>query len=368
MRARTKLLSTVVLILIVQIAADIPNVSAQTPRPRSSRTKGTPKTDVSFELLTGKSGVGLEAQRWGQLFQQLGIRLRIRNEIVGEKPKVSENTFGKIRVVKVIGMLDRSGKILLPGQSFARADAGKLREWVEELKAYGAQGAPQGKPAFGLNQSQFSSVYGALSIPVESTIKGRQLDKALSALRLPANYPLSLTKSAVERLREIRAPAARQTLKGRSKGTALAVLLNDYGLAFRPLRTAAGSIELSIEARQPAVEYWPIGWPQTKTNLQTAPALYKMVPVDLSDVPLPDVLDAISAATEISILIDYHSIEAKGINFAALKVSVPSRKTTWSLLLGSVTTPNRLSKRVVLDERGQPFVWVTTINIGKSKR
>ncbi len=342
---------------------------AQSSRSRLATKQTVPETRLSFELVTGKSGVGIQAQKWGKLFQKLGVPLRIRRAGLKDKPQVREKMFGITRLVSVIGRLDRNGKVVFPDRSFTPADTSKLAVWLEELKTYGAQGSPQGKPAFGLNQVQFGHIYSALSEIVTMNLEGQELDQALAKMQLSVKYPIRITAVSNAILRDlIRVPTIRQRLKGFSKGTAIAAALADYGLGFRPLRTPSGSIELVVDPLTNTVDCWPIGWPQTESNIKTAPMLYKWVPVDLQDVPLKDVLDAVAAATEVPILIDYHQIEKKGIDIFQVKVSFPSKKTTWSLLLKSIANPEKLTRRLMIDERGQPFVWVTPIEVVRLKR
>ena len=57
------------------------------------------------------------------------------------------------------------GRIVLPDRTFTRGDGVNLQEWVEELRLYGAQGSPEGKPLWGLSEEQFKAVFTALSEP-----------------------------------------------------------------------------------------------------------------------------------------------------------------------------------------------------------
>lgn len=343
----------------------------------SDRSKAQPpkisRTELQFELLTaGRGNTALAAQEWGRIFQGLGVPLRIRPAILDDKPEIDEQRLGTIRRVVVIGVLTSDSRIAFPGgHRFSQAETAQLAEWIRELKTYGAQGAPEGKPAFGLNETQFSEVYAALSQPVANEVRDLELEAAMAKLELPKKYPLRFTTTAEDQLRNgpDRFPV-RETLKGFSKGTALAALLNEYGLGFRPLRTPSGSIEIVVHSFAETDDRWPVGWPPDpeKPRLQIAPNLFKIVPVELEEVPLQDVLDAVSKAADIPILIDYHRLETKGVDLRKLKVSYPARKTMWSLLLKSVTTPNLLTRELLVDEAGRGFVWVTTLEVERLRR
>ena len=71
--------------------------------------------------------------------------------------------------------------------------------------------------------------------------------------------------------------------------------------------------------------------------------MFEFIPVELEDVKLLDVFDAVSVKTEVPIYIDHYRIEAKPIDLANLRVSHPSRQTTWGLLLKRVTNPAKLN-------------------------
>lgn len=360
--------------LLLLVLASTADAQVRTTRPglQSKRAGGKPsKTEVTVELLSGTQGVGLAAQQWQQTFAKLGIRLRIRRPLLDDKPEVREQTRGTFRQVTVIGRLDRSGKIILPDRTFRRSDVNKLKEWIDELKTYGAKGAPEGKPLWGLSKAQFASIYSALSEKLPAEVEELPFQTALSKMELPPQYPVRITTAAAEWLRREfpRQPPVRYSLKGMSKGTALAILVNDYGLGYRPLRTPDGSIELAIDPLTKTTDVWPVGWKLSSLEKRKAvPKLYELVPVELDDLKLSDVLHAVAVKTDVPIHVDYYRIQAKGIDFDKLRVSHPMRQTSWSLLLKRLTNPARLTRQIWRDESGQPFVWVTTLEPRKRQR
>ena len=71
-----------------------------------------------------------------------------------------------------------------------------------------------------------------------------------AALGLPDDYPFRLHDAAREKLRTatgVTTRPLRHEVSGLSRGTALAIVLADYGLGFRPLRTPGGAINLVAE-------------------------------------------------------------------------------------------------------------------------
>lgn len=321
-------------------------------------------TRLSVELLIGRRGAAQQIAQWRPVFRKVGVPIRIHRNLTERKPSVDEREIGPLRVVKIVGKLDSRGRLVFPGRSFTRRETDKLKEWLRELKTYGAQGAPDGKPLWGLNKPQFDGVYKALSTVVPDEVHDRPLSEALDRLPIPDEYPLRLSSHAREHLQQNGIPPVRKRVKGTSLGTALALLLSDYGLGFRPLRTPDGSIELVVDPRDRVKQVWPVGWEFKQSRLKTAPKLFQPMRVRVDDEPLLDVLETVSSETGIPIHMDYDRIAERGIELDELRVSYPPRQASWSQVIRGVTVPNRLRRRYRIDEQGQPFVWITTLQTG----
>lgn len=337
--------------------------TARATADEASATKGL-DTEVVLELITDATSAAEHAQAWGQRLQKIGVSFQTRQAVTGDKLTVKEQKLGRLRRVTVVAQLDRNGKIICQDRTFSLDQAEKLGEWIRELKAYGAQGAPHGKPMFGLDRTQFTAVLKELSAIVELDTQGLTLSAALEKLPLPNKLPVVMTTEAQRAVHMLDADQTlRQNTQGLSVGTAFATVLGEFGLAFKPLRTPEGSIELSVFPREADSDFWPLGWPldASKPQGQIAPALFKMVPVELEDVPLTDVLTAASKSSDVPIVIDYFATDREGIEWSELKVNVPARKTTWGLLLKQVTFPHKLGRRIVTDETGRPVVLITTL-------
>jgi hypothetical protein len=244
-------------------------------------------------------------------------------------------------------------------------DAGALEEWLRELKTYGAQGNPSGQALWGLTKDQFDELFRALAAPVGAGTSGLSFDAAIAGLRLPARYPFRVSPSAESVLRAagLRERQADLQLEGFAQGTALAMLLSQYGLGFRPNRTPRGTVELSCVAFEDERTVWPIGWDvyEGPSPASLAPALYQQTTVDLKDQKLSDLLDAISEKTRTPIRIDRSRVEARGLNLDAILVTVPNSRVTWTSLLQKITNPSYLTVKIRRDEAKRPFVWITTL-------
>ena len=329
------------------------------------------KTIVSVELLIDETGGGLQVHEWNRVFRDLGLAVRIRRGLAGEAAEVTEQQMGPLRQIRVVGRLDRGGRIIVGNRTFGRQDSARLSEWIRELQTFGAQGNPRGRPLWGLSEAQFSLVYRELSEgTVTIAVAGKPLVEALATLGLPRKHPMRWSVAAYERYKTELAGTAtvRQEVEGFSHGTALAMLLNEFDFGFYPLRTPEGAVELSIVLLTDESNVWPVGWEPKGLPVKTAPALYEVVPIELEEAPLLDVLAAVSDRTSIPVRYDYHLIAKYGLKLDEIRVRYPAKKTSWSLILKGITSPARLSHDVRIDEQGQPFLWISTLKIGEFGR
>jgi hypothetical protein len=336
--------------------------SAQSDRPTTPvRPLAVTKTSIEFEIMMAPEADILAPQEWGPVFEKSGCAVRFREQLLDDQPEITEKVRGSLRMVNVIGELSRDGKLIFPGKSFSLDQGAKLAAWIKELETYGAQGSPDGQPVWGLTDQQFEDLYAELSKPVVAAVEGLEFQSAVKEMGLPNGYAFRLHESAIE---QMKAPGAdhplRHEVSGLSRGTALAIVLADYSLGFRPLRTPGGSIELVAEPLDAVVNPWPIGWPieKDRPRNESAPGLFEQVEAGFEDVSLADVLSAVEQACGTRVIVDYHKCAKREIDPASLKVSLPKKKTAWILILRTVTAQARLTREVMADEAGTAFVYV----------
>lgn len=319
-----------------------------------------PATRISFEILIAPMTTGIDAQRWGPVFQRLGESARFRQPLLDDRTEVTESTRGRTRTVKAVGELRPDGSISFPGRNFRLSDTRKLAEWIRELKTYGAQGSPEGRAGFGLSPSQLGLVLQKLDAPVNVELAGLSIVQALQQFGLPATLPLRLATAAEERLAKLpEGVVAPQDLRGLSRGTALAILLSRANLGFHPNRTPSGSLELLVVPLDKATGLWPVGWPLDRPPVQVAPKYVALVVFDLNEKPLTELLDEARRDADIRILIDVRRIAEAELSLDAVKVTQRPRRMTWSGLLDRGTFPD-LMPELLQDEAGKPFLWLTT--------
>ena len=345
-------LSAAILVSLVVGAADAQG--RRKPKPPVSRSN----TIVSVVLITSGNTAALQARHWTETLRRFDINFRIRSGRVSDMPGVVEVKQGQFRKVTVTGRLDRSGKLIFKDRVFKRSDGAKVGEWIRELKTYGSQGAPTGKPVWGLSKAQFGEVFRAMGSPVKKDVYGNSLPTALSGLGLPEDYPVRYSVDGKKAAAGVK-QTVRTRVKGQSLGTALALVLREYGLGFRPLRTPRGTIELVIDPLVKARDAWPVGWDLKMSRPKTAPKMFEFVEVNLDKIKLSDLFRAVSVKTGVPIHVDHLATRVRGIDVDKLLFSYPRRKTGYSLLLRRATVPHKLTHKLRIDESGKPFVWVT---------
>jgi hypothetical protein len=319
------------------------------------------KTIVDFEIMLDEEGNPLDPQQWGPVFERLGAAVQFRQRILDDQVSINERIRGSYRMVTAIGELDSNGSLNFPGKSFKLDNTQPLAEWIRELQTYGGQGSPDGQPVWGLTDKQFDALFAELGRPVTGSCDGLEFQSAIEQLGLPAAYPFRLHETARELvLSSAGAHTVRHEINGLSRGTALAIVLADYGLGFRPLRSPAGAIDLVAEPLAGLEKPWPIGWPleDDRPRNETTPALFAQVDAGFNDVPLADVLSAIEEATSTRVIVDYEKCAGRDIDPAALNVKYPQRKTAWILILRTVAAQARLTREIMVDEAGTPFVYL----------
>jgi hypothetical protein len=262
----------------------------------------------------------------------------------------------------VKGFLDNKGQLIFTDQVFTQSDTGKLSTWLNDLRVYGAQGNPDGRATWGLTKDQFGVIFDALAKPLAFEPQDLEVARVLDKIELPKEYPLKLTAEAKKLLgRSGAAPRVGQSLKGVSQGTALAVLLGEQRLAFRPRRLPEGNVELTIFPAEKEAKAWPVGWPRRQPPPQTAPTLFEIKTIELDEEPLDEVLEAVAGVLGIPILIDSAALEAKGIDLAEVTISHPHKRTLWKSALDSFLYKAKAKFEILIDEAGKPFVWVTPL-------
>lgn len=333
------------------------------PRPRTSAPAATEprSTTVQIDLLMSDATQALESQRWGRVFDAIGHRVRVRTEGIDDKPGVTETKRGTLRTVTVVARIDRRGTLTLPGKTFQASDEKAIKEWLETLEAYGAQGSPAGQPRWGLSTAQFQELFRSLGKDVEQDVKGLPLIDAARSLGFTTEIPLRIHDAAAVQWNAMNPQLlAMQDVKGLSRGSAFAILLNDHGLCIRPLRTPSGAIELVVHSRVDTTDPWPLGWEPRPDVPRSdyAPGLFNIIPIGFLNRPVLETLDDARTQTDCAIAVDLAGAARKEVDLSKKFYGLPQKKTAWTLVLNSALTGTGLVPHIRVDEAGRGFIYV----------
>lgn len=341
-------------VLLLTVACTAP-VIGQTQR-------GTVETLLDIDIMLPQiAGDPLQGQRWRQAFETLGEGVRLRLSLPGDKPSLEESTRGNFRVVKVVGVMDREGKVTFPhNRTFTLAQTEQLRKWLNELKLFGAQGDPDGKPLWGLSEGQFEGLIKQIGGTVTEELRGLDLKSAVGKLPLPAALPLQFHAEAESLIATASGKTLPIEVQGLSAGTALSAILSQWKLGFRPLRDPRGDIRLLVQPLEGLKDPWPIGWPADDTlpRSRIVPQFFELVMSGFDEVPLSRVLDAVEAETDVPIIVNRAWCLERKIDVDKVLVSYPRKQTAYSLVVQSVVRGARLTYEYRLDEANAPFVYV----------
>jgi hypothetical protein len=316
--------------------------------------------EVELQLVTEPDFPATDVQRWYETLSKLKVGvLNIRSARAGDKIEVINKGTKASPIYVVYGAIKNNGELHVPGGRFKMNDRASIGRWLEEMRTYGPQGTPEGKPLYGLNAGQFGDVKSDLSRAVDFSTKGVSrldaLEKIHSKLKLKLQMDQGTRRSFAE------TDKVEEDLKGMSSGTALAYLLRPVGLAMRPERLPSGDLQYVVAASGAIAEPWPVGWPLEKRRQEIAPQMFEMIDVDIEPIPLSTALQVIGERIEMPVILDKNNLVKHEVNIDELKVSFPAKKSTYSVVLTRLLGQGRLTSDVRVDEADKPFLWVTTL-------
>ncbi|HQY98323.1 MAG TPA: hypothetical protein PLU83_15125, partial [Phycicoccus sp.] len=98
---------------------------------------------------------------------------------------------------------------------------------------------------------------------------------------------------------------------------------------------------------------------QRKQDL--VPDMYVLRNVEIDDVTLAEVSDAIGTRLKLPILFDHNAMARQGIEPAKFNVKMPPAQMMYSSTLRRALSQARLRYQMRVDEAGKPLLWVTTV-------
>ncbi|MFC1758245.1 hypothetical protein ACFL2H_05700 [Planctomycetota bacterium] len=315
----------------------------------SSNVVHSAEKRVEIEVLTESRAPLGSAHEWLQVLKQLKFDLvRMRSKRANDNaPSIKGNT-PTSPTIKVIALLTADNKLAVPKASFRRSNTAALAKWLEELRnPVEAPSEPKASSTelIRLRQQMLSAVTEPTKgVPIETFLAGTR----------DWNINVSIDRS-------VRLPRDRkiaEELSTLSRGTALAIAVRQFNLVVAP---EPGGQSLRIMATGKSRQSWPIGWKLEQPVPTAVPKLAEIIPVEIKNTPLADVLAAIENKVGFPFIIDHLELTRRRIDLQKINVNIRPRRIMYKRVLDSILVRNMLTGEVRADEAGKPFYWVTTL-------
>lgn len=304
----------------------------------------------------------LASRRWVPIFQQLGQTATFRSGRTGERVSLIETDTAGRKGVRVIGLLNNDGTIRFPGKTFSSSKPNEVANWLTKLKLHGARGPVDEDATWGLSNDDFKQVVQLLAAPTITAVSDDSVTAAIESLDLLQVFQIQFTEEASLKMS---GPASRigdqsPDCSQLSKGSALAVVLAQFGLGFRPKRGTDGRYILEIDVGNEDDNLYPIGWKNEAPVTIVVKNLVKRFDVSLEDQNANLVIQLLAKKLELPFAYASADLIKASKNPDALKYSRKSGKTSAYRLIESIEARHGLGISFRTDEAGQVFLWVTT--------
>jgi len=297
-------------------------------------------------------------QTWVRALGQAGVRnVRIRQQRGGDQVGIETTGAAESPIHVVTGLINGRGEILLPGARFREGEAGRVAQWLDDLARRGPPDSREKTGAFGLPRSQLDAVRKALTPPVGFSTQKETRGDIIRKMREQLGLPLEIDAAILAALDK---DVLGEELQGMSRGAALAHVLRGAGFGLIPRTSARGPVLVVGEPLRGETP-WPIGWPPETTGAKAAPSLFEFHEINVDNVSVSKILEAIGARTTIPILIDPLALARHRIDPTQVLVTLPRGQTTYMQVLRKAAFQARLKCDVLVDEAGNPLLWITSL-------
>ena len=314
---------------------------------------------VQLVLEASKESPITAMQEWGRALSKAGVHdVRILHTTTKPKPKIETQVVGGQKFYTVRGTIDGSGQVVVPGATFQMGDAKQLGDWLDEVGKKGPPDQREPVDKYGLTLNMTKKVGVDLGTPITFETKGSSVADVIRRLNRQTRYPILATKTMMERLKTVKVS---KELKGVAVGTVLVYLVDPFGLGLYPGEDKNGQMQyLVVKQGTQKVEPWPIGW-KPKERRKAVPKLFEKKNINVDRIPIEEVLQEIAKRVEVPYLIDEAALTREKIDMGKELVSFPDKHTDYDRALGTMLGKARLKYRLLLDDAGKPFLWVTTL-------
>jgi hypothetical protein len=308
-------------------------------------------------VLIGDNQLGADFHQWIRVLSRAGVEnVRIQSGDAAQ-PTVEVQGSTERPVYLVTGILTARGELLVPGARFQRSDGARISQWLSDLAANGPPERREPRGAFGLKKRQIEPLTRVLSQPVSIVTKGRPRDQVVRQVGAMLQPVPEVAQGVWGTLGD--EPVADE-LSGLSCGTVLAYLLRQADLVLMP-KSVNDQLAFAIVPAGESGEPWPVGWPSERPAREVLPLLFEFLNVEIKGVPASTAMDAIAGRLKVPVLVDRAALTRQSIDPAKVTVTLPTGRSTYSLILQKVLFQARLKFDLRLDDANAPFVWITTI-------
>jgi hypothetical protein len=259
---------------------------------------------------------------------------------------------------KITGLLSSGGVLRVPGGEFKVTDSAKLGRWLDQIGEGGKEAVTVPRTAFGMTPTQYEQVRADLSRAVDFSTKGQTATGVLNRISRSLTYKMSVDAAARQALGSKQIVI--EELQGLSSGTAMAIILRPAGLSLRPIRSGRKSLYRVFPA-DPKTQPWPVGWSPEQKARALVPALYEFLNYEIEDVPLPELLDALTLKLKVKYIQDQNSMVLHRVDFKASKATLGKGRTYYGKILSRALGQSKLKYELRVDEAGTPLLWITTL-------
>jgi hypothetical protein len=312
---------------------------------------------IEIEVATEPGLSPTAPQQWAQLLGKLDIsRVRIRGIRSGDVPNMAANQASTGTHYRLLAILDRRGQLLLPGAAFKRSELQSLRSYLERLQTDGLEnfGAERGR--FDLTTGQLQVVLNDLSQAVSHSTQSQSVSEVLTQVSRQLQTPIVIDTLAQRVLAGNR--PTNVELQGMAMGTALALLLRTEGLAMTPEKMGK-PLQLRVAPIHSNRQSWPVGWKSPVPARQLHPKLYKRLTIEIDGYSLNEAFEALQPRLTLPYRWDWWILAQRQIVPENIQVSLPRGKTYLKRAADRLLSQARLTTELRVDERGNPFFWVT---------
>jgi len=340
-------------------------------QPAVADEREPPQRTLDVEvLIQSLPSYRIKSQEWGRVFQELGYSVRFRAPRAGEAPRVEDLDRDDFLATRVVAAMAADGSIRIGKQKFDIESTKLLTQALADIQRHGAKGPPNSNPTWGLTDEQFKEVTQLLGVPVENPVELQSSILAVESAGLPANMRIKFTDAARQQALALRPESAPDAieLQGFTKGSAIAIVLAQYGLGFRPRYVAPGQYDMEIDLGNESNNLWPIGWKPVQSFSEILPSYFRAIPLDVEDVEVSALVGAISEKIGVAHFSSAYELAAKGLDINTLRYTRKDDRISPARLLTAVGDKLELGFDVRVDEAGKMFLWVTTADDAQAFR